>query len=106
MRVAAALAFAELALGMRVQSGYVVCPCGAWNTRDAWHKEIYKDKCYMCGRDLFKEVIPKFTGFDDVEVSWRAQADGHHDEESESEKLQAELEPLPQKKHVGFPRGD
>jgi hypothetical protein len=59
-------AFAEIAPGMRIQSGYVVCSCGAWNTRDDWHKETFKDNCYMCGKNLFKEVIPEFTGFNDV----------------------------------------
>ena len=34
---------------------YLVCRCGAWNTRDAWHLLTYKDRCYMCGLPLFRD---------------------------------------------------
>ena len=36
---------------------YLICNCGAWNTRDAWHIAAFTDHCYMCKTPLFR--LPK-----------------------------------------------
>lgn len=43
-----------LATGMYWRCDYIVCRCSAWNARDAWHIRTYHDKCYGCGRPLFR----------------------------------------------------
>lgn len=47
-------AIRSLSRWCRWQSGYIVCLCGAWNTRDAWHILNYKDRCYSCAKPLFE----------------------------------------------------
>jgi hypothetical protein len=58
-KIATATEFKELARGMSMRSGYVVCSCGAWNSRDEWHITTFKNKCYMCKRDIFKKPEEK-----------------------------------------------
>lgn len=35
---------------------YIICSCGAWNSQDDYHKEIYGERCYMCRRALFADM--------------------------------------------------
>ncbi len=64
----AAVEFKEISRCMRIQSGYIVCPCGAWNTRDDWHVQTFKNKCYSCSRNLFKQPEEKMKELLDAEI--------------------------------------
>jgi len=43
-----------LSNGMQWRDIYVICSCGAWNTRSKWHIQIFHDRCYSCAKPLFK----------------------------------------------------
>src|SRR5579859_691426 len=48
----------KLAFGMsdRQLPSYIICACGAWNSRSEHHIENYGDRCYMCRRGLFEDM--------------------------------------------------